>query len=127
MLVVSVQEEPTLEELVREESGTVLIQDMPARVEMVTINAPLGGDGAHAEVGEARSGDMAEGDASAPMHPRGICLDLVVRSPNPILSGGPAPGEAVQALESLSAVDPRVTKLGLSGYPNASVPPVSYR
>jgi hypothetical protein len=51
----------------------------------------------------------------------------MVQSPGPSLLGDPVPGEVVQAPRSLTAVDPRVTKLGLVGYPNVPSPPTSWR
>jgi hypothetical protein len=61
-----------------------------------------------------------------PRAPGATCLDLVVHSPNPSLPEGPAPGEMTQAPKSLSVVDLGVIKLGLSGYPSASSPPVGW-
>jgi hypothetical protein len=114
---VSVLEEQVPAEPVRDESGTVVIHDVSAHAETVAVNAPLGGDDAHSEVVEPRPGGTVDGEASAPLTPGDICLDLVEHSVGPNLFGGPASGEAVQAFESLSVVDPRVTELGLSGYP----------
>jgi hypothetical protein len=91
----------------------------------VVVNASLASDDTHTDMAKARPGDTTEGEASAPC-PRGHLLDLVVHSPNPSLPGGPAPGEMTQASKSLSVVDLGVIKLGLSGYPGASSPPVGW-
>jgi hypothetical protein len=48
---------------------------------------PLGGDEAHTDVVTSRSGDVAGGDALAPLPPGGTCLDLVVSCLDPSLPG----------------------------------------
>jgi hypothetical protein len=107
-----VLEEQVPAEPVRDESAAVVIHDVSAQAETMAVNAPLGGDDAHSEVVEPRPGGTVDGEASAPLTPGDICLDLVEHSAGPNLFGGPASGEAVQAFESLSVVDPRVTELG---------------
>jgi hypothetical protein len=52
-----------------EESGDVLIQDIPVQVEMVIINAPLAADGAHVDVVEPWPSDVIRGDDSTPVCP----------------------------------------------------------
>jgi hypothetical protein len=78
---------------------------MPAQVETVIIDTPLDGDGAHVDLAESRPGDTAGGDASAPMPPRGPCLDLVVRNPGPSLCRGTTADEVVPSSKSLGVVD----------------------
>jgi hypothetical protein len=90
-------EVPVLDEPMREESGVVHMQDVPAQAEMVTIDEPLGNDGAHVEVPEPQPSGAAAGEALGLVPPRGIYLDLVVCSPGPSLPGDLFPGEAVQA------------------------------
>jgi hypothetical protein len=78
LLEVPVLEEPVPELLVGEESGTILIQGMPAQAEMVIVDALLGDNGANEEVAEPRSGGVARGEAPTPVPPGGIGLDFVV-------------------------------------------------
>jgi hypothetical protein len=51
------------------ESNAILLQDVSVRVEVVTVDTPLGGDDAHTEVVTSRSGDVAGGDALDPLPP----------------------------------------------------------
>jgi hypothetical protein len=89
---------------VEEESGAILIQNVPTQVEMVIVDALLGDDGAHSDMAVARPGDAARSDASALVPLGGTCLDKV-RILGHVLLGDPAPSEVVQAPGSLTAVD----------------------
>jgi hypothetical protein len=109
----------------KEESGDVLIYDVPSRAETVVIDVSLGADGAYANMAEPRPSDAVRGDASAPGSLRSPCLDLVVSSPGPSLLGSTAPGDAILAPGSLGAIDSGVTKLGLLGYPYVLSPAVN--
>jgi hypothetical protein len=42
---------------------------VPIQAKVVTVDTPLGGDGAHADVVVAHSGHTVEGDALAPVPP----------------------------------------------------------
>jgi hypothetical protein len=55
------------EEVVGEDSGAVLIQDVHIQAETVVVDALLGGNGAHADVAEARLSDTIGGETSAPV------------------------------------------------------------
>jgi hypothetical protein len=90
---------------VEEESGAILIQNVPTQVEMVIVDALLGDDGAHSDMAVARPGDAAGSDASALVPLGGTCLDLVVRILGHVLLWDLAPSEVVQAPGSLTAVD----------------------
>jgi hypothetical protein len=57
------------EEVVGEDSGAVLIQDVHIQAETVVVDALLGGNGAHADVAEARPSDTIGGETSAPVRP----------------------------------------------------------
>jgi hypothetical protein len=47
--------------------------------------------------------------------------------PSTILSRDPALGRTVQALRSMSAINPGAAELGLPGYPGALAPPINWR
>jgi hypothetical protein len=57
------------EEVVGEDSGAALIQDVHIQAETVVVDALLGGNGAHADVAEARPSDTIGGETSAPVPP----------------------------------------------------------
>jgi hypothetical protein len=57
----------TQEVLVPEESGTILTQDVPARVETVAAGLTLGLNRVHADGAEPYLGNVMGGDASAPV------------------------------------------------------------
>jgi hypothetical protein len=112
---------------VQEESGAILMPDVPIQVEMVIVDTSLVGHSGHVEVVDALLDHAVEGEASAPVYLGGICLDLVVLSPGPSPSGDQALGRAIQAPRPLSAVDLRVAELDLSGYPGVPLSLVSCR
>jgi hypothetical protein len=56
--------------LAPEDSGSILTQDVPIRVEMITTNVPLGADDVHADKAEPFLGD-AIGDDASPLCLRG--------------------------------------------------------
>jgi hypothetical protein len=109
----------------QEESDIVLTQDIPTRVEMVTVDVPLVADSVREDGAEPRPGDATRSDASA--SGGGGCLDLVVGSPSPSLLGDTTPCDVVPDLGSLGAKDLGVTELWLPGYPNVPYPPISWR
>jgi hypothetical protein len=49
-----------------EDSGSILTQDVPIRVEMITTNVPLGTDDVQADKAEPFLGDAIGDDASPP-------------------------------------------------------------
>jgi hypothetical protein len=120
-------EGPTWEVSVHEESGIVLLHDVPTQAEMVAVNALLGADGAHAYVEEPRLSDTAGGDVVAPESLEGPCLGLVVRSPHPSLPRCIASSDVVPVPGSLGGADPGVAELGLPSYPSTPSLPISLR
>jgi hypothetical protein len=100
---------------------------MHGRAEKVAIIVPLCTDDALEDLVEPWLSDVARGDASSPMSPRGPCLNLVVCGLSPSLPGSIALGDMVPAPKSLSAVDLGVMELWLPGYPSAPSPPISWR
>jgi hypothetical protein len=100
----------------QEESGVVLIQDVPTWVETAVAN-----------VLQPRAPDSRcnQRCCFGPVPQGGGHLDLEVCSPGSSVPGGIALGDVVPAPGSLSAMDPRAAELGLPGYSDTPSPPVS--
>jgi Mrp family chromosome partitioning ATPase len=63
------KKEPTVEPPVQEEKDDTLIKAVPAQVETVVVDAPLGTNGTHADVAEPYPSDTTRGDAPTHVPP----------------------------------------------------------
>jgi Tfp pilus assembly protein PilP len=59
------------EEVVREESSVVLTQEVPAQVETVVVDTPVGGNYGRVEVAEPLLSGVVRGETSTPVPPGG--------------------------------------------------------